>query len=47
VEVVRTFGEPVLVDRVLCRGVRRGEHVLELGPTPLAEGTVLRLPLRP
>jgi uncharacterized protein (DUF608 family) len=43
VEVLRTFGEPVLIDRLVERTAAGAERVTRLPPTPLVAGTRLRL----
>ncbi len=45
VEVLRTFGAPVVVERVIQRGPLGGERVLALGPTVLVAGLRLQLSL--
>jgi uncharacterized protein (DUF608 family) len=45
VEVLRTFGEPVTIDRVVERDVGGEERAIEIGPTRLVAGQRLRLPL--
>jgi hypothetical protein len=46
VEILRTFGDPVVVDRVLERDASGAARAIELGPTPLVAGARLRLVLR-
>lgn len=45
VEVLRTFGDPVTIDRVAERVADGAEHVVEIGPTRLVAGQRLRLAL--
>jgi len=43
VEIVRVFGEPIVVERIVRRDVAGREHEQTLGPTALAPGTRLAI----
>jgi hypothetical protein len=45
VEILRTFGEPVVIERVVERDASGAERTIALGPTRLVAGTRLRLAL--
>jgi non-lysosomal glucosylceramidase len=45
VEVLRTFGDPITIERVVERRTDGAERVIELGPTRLATGQRLQLAL--
>ena len=42
-EIVRTFGDPIVVERVLARPAEGGARVIPIEPTALVTGSRLRL----